>query len=115
MSDSNTDIKQLNTSIINAHNAHYAISSTGLVHPTKQPNENIVYHLYSTGEISFQKGGYAYMARSEFMTEGKLSNYQKLSLVFPNQAVDGTTYVILTKEECKNFRFQMIELIQKLI
>lgn len=106
---------QFNQDIIEAHNAHYVNSETGLVNPTESPNGNQIYHLYSTGEISFQKGGWAYMQRSEFMTHGTLPNYQKLALKFPKRAADGSTYVILTEEECKNFRVQMGELIKKLI
>jgi hypothetical protein len=115
MCDNNSLIEQLNTDIIAAHDKHYEVSPTGLVNPKESPNGNQIYHLYSTGEISFQKGGWAYMQRSEFMTHGTMSNYQKLALKFPKRAADGSTYVILSEEECKNFRVQMGELIKKLI
>lgn len=115
MSDINSEINQLNKDIIMAHNAHYLNSPSGLVNQNESPNGNQIYHLYSTGEISSQKGGWAYMRRSEFMTHGRFSYYKKLGFVFPNEAADGSTYVILTEEECKFFRFQMGELIKKLI
>lgn len=115
MCDNNYEIEQLNTSIIAAYDNHYAISPTGLINPKDSPNGNQIYHLYSTGEISFQKGGWAYMQRSEFITHGNIPNYQKLPLKLPKKAADGSTYVILTQEECNHFRVQMSELIKKLI
>jgi hypothetical protein len=115
MCNTKFEIEQLNADIISAHNTHYTISPTGLVKPNESPNGNQIYHLYSTGEISYQKGGNAYMQRSEFMTHGNMPNYQKLRLKFPKEAADGSTYVILTQEECNHFRVQMGELIKKLI
>jgi hypothetical protein len=115
MSDIKSEIEQLNADIISAHNKHYDTSLTGLIDPNESPNGNLIYHLYSTGEISFQKGGCAYMQRSEFMTHSNVPNYQKLTLKFPKSTTDGSTYVILTEEECKNFRIRMGELIKKFI
>lgn len=109
----NQEALDLNEAIIAAHNAHYEESPTGLVNPNESPNGNQIYHLYSTGEISYQKGGWAYMRRSEFMTHDKLLNYTKLGLVFPKKAADGSTYVILKEDECTNFRLKMIELLLK--
>jgi hypothetical protein len=107
-----SEVEYLSESIIDAHNRHYLHSPTGLINPKESPNGNQIYHLYSTGEISFQKGGWAYLQRSECTSDGKIFNYQKLGLKLPKQAADGSTYVILTKDECKNFRRQMIELIK---
>ena len=101
--------EELNASIIEAHNAHYANSKHGLIDVSKSPNENIIYHLYSTGEIGYQKGGAVYMRRSEIIKEGKLYGYKKLKLVLPKQALDGTTYAILTDIECSSFREIMME------
>lgn len=107
--------EQLNQLINDLHNWHYISSSTGLVNPKVSPNGNQIYHLYSTGEISFQKGGWAYLQRSECIAEGKITNYQKLDLKLPKEAADGSSYAILTKEECTKIREQMIKLIKKLI
>lgn len=106
--------KQLNELINDLHNWHYISSPTGLVNPIESPNGNQIYHLYSTGEISFQKGGWAYLQRSECITDGKITNYQALGLQLPKQALDGSTYAILTKEECKKMREKMIEQIKNL-
>jgi len=107
------DPKQLNELINHLHNWHYISSPNGLVNPKESPNGNQIYHLYSTGEISFQKGGWAYLQRSECFIDGKIFNYQTLELKLPKEAEDGSTYAILTREECKNMREQMIELINK--
>jgi hypothetical protein len=113
MDDINSEIEQLNDAIILAHNTHYLNSPSGLINPNESPNGNQIYHLYSTGEISYQKGGWAYMRRSEFITHNKLTNYQRLSLVLPKIAADESTYAILTEEECTHFRLKMIELLLK--
>jgi len=110
-----SEIVYLNESIIYAHNCHYIYSPNGLINPKDSPNGNQIYHLYSTGEISFQKGGWAYLQRSECISMGKITNYQKLGLKLPKQAADETTYAILTKEECIKFREKMLELIKNMI
>jgi hypothetical protein len=107
-----SDSKILNDLIIDLHNWHYIRSPTGLVNQNESPNGNQIYHLYSTGEISFQKGGWAYLQRSECITDGKITNYQKLGLKLPKEAMDGSTYAILTREECKKMRERMVDLIQ---
>lgn len=112
MNDIQSNIKKLNDDIVAAHNAHYNNSVNGLVNFDESPNGNIIYHLYSTGEISCQKGGKVYLQRGEFITHGKLLDYKKLGLIFPKQAADGSTYVILKEDECKKFRDQMCEIIK---
>lgn len=103
----------LNLAILEAHNKHYVCSTTGLINKTESPNENIIYHLYSDGEIRYQKGGWAYLARSEFTAEPTIGGHRELRMQFPNEAERGLTYVILTQEECIYFRSKMIELLAK--
>lgn len=107
-----SDIKSLNEEIINAHQKHYETSPTGLIIPTESPNGNLIYHLYSDGTITYQKGGWAYGQRNVFESHCALHNYKILCLEFPKTAADETTYVILTKDECINFRNRMAELIK---
>lgn len=57
--------KKLNEEIVKAHNAHIKNGNNELIDVNMQPNENIVYHLYSNGIITHQKGSYAYLQRSE--------------------------------------------------
>ena len=115
-----SDIKSLNDEIINAHNKHYDTSKTGLVIPTESPNSNLIHHLYSDGSITYQKGGWAYEQRSEFVYLYPSSIYKILCLDFPKKSCYESdesdeikiTYVILTLEECIHFRKKIDESIQ---
>ncbi len=103
----------LNLAICEAHNKQYEDSPTGLVNPKESPNGNTIYHLYSDGEITFQKGGWAYLQRSEFSTEPTICGHKELRMRFPKESDYGRTYVILTLEDCINFRSKMIDLLKK--
>jgi hypothetical protein len=113
MSDLQSEALVLNLAILEAHKKHYEESETGLVNPNESPNGNTIYHLYSDGSITFQKGGWAYLQRSEFSTESTIGGHKELRMNFPNEADRGRTYVILTPEECKYFRGRMFELLEK--
>jgi hypothetical protein len=113
MSDLQSEALVLNLAILEAHKQHYEGSPTGLVNPKESPNGNTIYHLYSDGGITFQKGGWAYLQRSEFSTESTIGGHRELRMQFPNEADYGRTYVILTQQECKYFRGKMIELLEK--
>ena len=71
------------------------------------PNGNQIYHLYSNGEITYQKGAWAYLQRSEFNHTYAITGAKQLPFKFVKEAADGTTYVILTKEECLHFAEEM--------
>jgi hypothetical protein len=113
MTDITSDVEQLNKEIIDAHEKHYENSPTGLIQPKESPNGNTIYHLYSDGTITYQKGGFAYLQRSVFDAKPSIKNCIKLNLKLLKPASDGTTYVILTPEECLYFRGKMEELINK--
>lgn len=111
-----SEINCLNAEILNAHNKHYEMNKDGLICINEQPNSNIIYHLYSTGEYTFQKGGWAYLKRSEFTISNKLPYYNKLSFKFANNLDDSSiTYVILTEQECIHYINKMGELITKIM
>jgi len=114
--DVQSQIAQLNAEIIEAHNKHYETCPTGLWQPNESPNGNHMYHLYSDGEITSQKGGWAYGQRSVFQWSSPVPGIKKLKFDFPkkHQQVE-ETYVILTEKECNEFRYQMIELLKKYI
>ena len=114
MTDLKTLIKEFNEEVISAHNKHYECSMTGLIIPSVSPNGNPIYHLYSNGEITYQKGGWAYLQRSEFCFHQKVYNCDKLWLKFVKSTdyFDGLTYVILTEKECNEFRKRMIEFVE---
>jgi len=102
-------ITDFNERIIAAHNAHYEKNPTGLIDTSinASPNGNHIYHLYSNGEITFQKGAWAYLKRSEFNETYGIPRAKYLPFKFIKEAVDGTTYVILTEEECYSFAEEM--------
>ena len=71
------------------------------------PNENKIFHLYGDGEITFQKGSYAYGQRSEFPDTYGFLHY-KNRFMFP--CTRGThTYCLLTEDEC----YDCIKLMKK--
>ena len=102
-------INNFNERVISAHNAHYEQSPSGLIDTgaNASPNGNQIYHFYSNGEITFQKGAWAYLKRSEFNHTYDIPGAKHLPFKFLKEAADGTTYVILTKEECVSFAEEM--------
>ncbi len=102
-------INNFNERVISAHNAHYEKSPSGLIDTgaNASPNGNQIYHFYSNGEVTFQKGAWAYLQRSEFNHTYGIPEAEYLPFKFLKEAADGTTYVILTKEECLSFAEEM--------
>ncbi len=99
------EMSKLSQEITLAHRKHYEKSPSGLVQPNEAPNGNTIYHLYSDGEITFQKGGFAYKQRSEFTSKPPVMNKgQRLDLKLE---IDGKDYAILTEQECDYFRGKM--------
>ena len=104
-------IKDLNIRIINAHNAHHKDGVCDLIDrsPSASPNGNQIYHLYSDGEITYQKGAWSYLQRSEFIQEPKI-NVKSGTFSFPMNSNDNN-YVVLTMEECYAFRNEMLKML----
>jgi len=100
--------------VIAAHNSHYKNGICDLIDigPNASPNGNQIYHLYSTGEITYQKGAWAYMKRSEFSLSYDIIGSRKFPFNFVNETDNGTTYVVLTEEECKSFRKEMQSIVE---
>jgi hypothetical protein len=105
-------IDNFNERVISAHNAHYEQSSSGLIDtsPEASPNGNLIYHFYSNGEITYQKGAWAYLKRSEFNKSYGILGAKYLPFKFVKEKGDGITYAILTKEECDSFAKEMKEI-----
>lgn len=79
-----------------------------LINCNASPNDNIIYHIYFNGEITHQKGGWAYLQRSEFTLEHSIyPSNNNLKQYFPK---DG--YAITTLENAKIIR-NMIKEIKK--
>lgn len=98
--------------INDAHARHYIDNENGLVDvsSTSSPNKNLIYHLYSNGEITYQKGSWAYLQRSEFSLMSEIPMLNKDIFKLPKTTIpydNYLTYAILTEEECKMFRKKM--------
>ena len=90
-------ITEVNKRIVSANNP-------SLVKTTEVPINNIIHHLYNNGRVTTQKGGWAYGCL------GETTNYKFRIIIlatnffrFPNISADGTSYAILTEEQCKEF------------
>jgi hypothetical protein len=93
-------MEQLNQEIIDAAKKYILPNGTcSLVHPDESPNANTIYHLYNDGEITSEKGGWAYGQRSVFTSAYPVKNSDRLHFTF--------RYVVLPYEECLAFRKRM--------
>lgn len=107
----NNKIIELNNEINNLHLSRYTKENPfGLHKPKGNPTENTIYHLYDDGEITYQKGGHAYMRRTEFTWREPISN--KPLLVLPKKTYGHVqTYAVLTEEECLKYHNQLKEIL----
>ena len=91
-------------SIVNfIKNAH----DPNLVCPEESPNGNIIYHIYSDGEVTSQKGGWAYLNRSEF-NENYIKCKNKYNNLFPMKRGE-FTYAIVTRENALKIQKMLLE------
>lgn len=72
------------------------------------PNSNTIYHLYNDGEITYQKGAWAYLQRSEFQKFESI-NYEFDYNRFPKKSRNNQGYCIVTLENALIIRNLMIE------
>lgn len=88
------------------HEAHYTPESPhGLLHPDESPNTNTIYKVWSDGEITYEKGGYAFGDRSLKQVSLPivyLSNKTWLPK-FPIQYRENSC-AMLTLDECRHVR-----------
>ena len=95
------NIKQLIQETINSsHNKN-------LIDQDMAPNANIIYHLYQDGEITSQKGSWAYGRRSEFTLHYPINGYKNNFTFYLSSGKFG--YVIVTEENSLLIRKMMIE------
>lgn len=102
---SNLTIENIQHIINKSHNP-------SLVIPDESPNANTIYHIYSDGEITNQKGGFAYLERREFTNQIPIPNGNSLKLIFPYKGYTHT-YAIVTLEDALNIRNMMQEFLNK--
>jgi len=82
-----------------------------LIKPEEQPNGNIIYHLYSDGTITRQKGGWAYGKRNVTDIESYCVKPNTF-FTFPCKgSYQGDTYAILTLETCREAKNLINELL----
>ena len=55
-----------------------------LIKSNDSPNSNIITHIYSDGEITEQKGGFAYLQRSERTIEPPVTKYNNIKKIICN-------------------------------
>ncbi len=85
------------------------LHNPALIRPDLAPNENIIYHLYSDGTITRQKGGKVYGQRSVIDLESYCLKPNTF-FTFPVKGqYEGDTYCILTLEDCKKVKDLMNE------
>jgi hypothetical protein len=108
-------VEEFNARIKKAHYDHYIDGSSGLIDSNinASPNTNQIYHLYSTGKITHQKGAWAYLERSEFDVKGNIFGAKNMAFKFPLNQED-ISYAILTQEECNTFRKEMENMVSKM-
>lgn len=109
MSNNNQfSVEELNKLVDELHKKHYQSSPCGLIQPDEAPNANTIYHLYNDGEITSQKGGFAYKKRTEFTIREPLYSEDDISpYKFPVKLSNTYSYAILTEEECRDIRSKM--------
>lgn len=79
----------------------------GLVKPGDSPNGNWIYHIYSNGEITHQKGGFAYLMRTEFVEKTPVYMSSNKNIKFPIN-ISNYSYAIVTKEHANEIRDAMV-------
>lgn len=77
-----------------------------LVIKDASPNGNRIYHIYSDGEITNQKGGWAYLCRSEFSDKPPIGRYPH-NLTFPIKSGEHS-YAVVTEKDAHLIRDMMI-------
>lgn len=110
-------IQEINDQVINASKAHYPedkYEDTGfcsLIKRNESPNANTIYMLDSNGKIEYTKGGDAFGSRSYFTDSNGsgLNMNRNIRFKFSDKKIDlvGNSYVILTQDECHEFREKM--------
>ena len=98
-----------------------------LVKPTDAPNSNIITHIYSDGEITEQKGGFAYLQRNERTIEPPVTKCNNIKKIicnidinidicrFPKIKVNGNRskfgYAIVLERNAYEIRNEMLKLL----
>jgi hypothetical protein len=94
------------------------LNNDSLVNHKESPNANIIYHLYSDGNITSQKGGWAYGQRSEFIVASSIDIKMNLDIDKFKYLLTTTTttfgYIIVSEENGRLIRAEMVKLTKML-
>lgn len=93
--------------VSHTHHAHYQTSPTGLLDLSESPGHNTIWKLYNDGEITYEKGGYAYQRRNLFTwSHPIIYSPQHISFSLPVNISSSShlSYAILTMEQAVFFR-----------
>ena len=94
------------------------LNNDNLVNNNESPNANIIYHLYSDGNITSQKGGWAYGQRTEFIAASSIDIKMNLDIdKFKYLLSTNTTtfgYIIVSEENARLIRAEMVKLTEML-
>ena len=97
----NSQIELINNQIKLSHNPELVIKN-------ESPNSNTIYHIYEDGEITSQKGGFAYLQRSEFTSHAPINIGPKKQVKFDFPLGLGSKYAIVTESDAIIIRNMMI-------
>ena len=95
----NKQSPNIETIMVEIQKKIYTYHDPGLVHPDESPNQNRINHLYSDGSVTDQKGSWAYLKRSEFVSYGPIYGLDKLLFTFPVK-----DHAIMTMVHCLEIR-----------
>ena len=94
-----------------------------LVKPNDAPNSNIITHIYSDGEITEQKGGFAYLQRGERTIRNPIgdekyykniinkNNFPMISNVKDEYDNNNFRYAIVLEKHANEIRNEMLKLV----
>ena len=91
------------------------LNNDNLVNRKESPNGNTIYHLYSNGNITYQKGGWAYGQRSEFSLVSSIDKTMNLDIDKFKYLLSSTTnntigYIIISEDNARLIRAEMEKL-----
>lgn len=91
------------------------IHNPNLINVNDSPNANTIYHIYNDGQVTYQKGGWAYLQRSEFDLKPSIPYFvNDLCLLFPKEIHNSSiSYAIGTEENCLRVREYMVKLTER--
>ena len=94
------------------------LNDDNLINKNESPNTNTIYHLYSDGNITYQKGGMAYRARSEFNLVSSITINMNLDIDKFKYLLNTNThtfgYIIVSDVNAVLIRNEMLKLTEML-